>query len=71
MPRTGGVDLVQAAQPLRPEMSVLYMSGYTDNEVVQRGVALDHVPFLQKPFNPDELQRKVREVLSTERSRRP
>jgi nitrogen-specific signal transduction histidine kinase/ActR/RegA family two-component response regulator/HAMP domain-containing protein len=70
MPRTGGVDLVQAAQPLRPEMSVLYMSGYTDNEVVLRGVALDHVPFLQKPFAPDELQRKVREVLSSDRGRR-
>ena len=63
MPRMGGGELVSAAAPLRPDMKVLFMSGYTDGMAVQHGVAIGQVPFLQKPFTPNELNRRVREAL--------
>jgi hypothetical protein len=44
-------------------MKVLYMSGYTDDAVVRHGVQEARMPFLQKPFLPDALVLKVREVL--------
>jgi two-component system cell cycle sensor histidine kinase/response regulator CckA len=61
MPRMGGAELVEAARPLRPEMKVLYMSGYTDSNAVHS----EEAPFLQKPFTPHELGRQVREALTS------
>jgi CheY-like chemotaxis protein len=60
-----GSQLVQQLISDRPTMKILYMSGYTDNAIVHHGVLAPGVAFLQKPFTPDALARKVREVLDT------
>jgi two-component system, cell cycle sensor histidine kinase and response regulator CckA len=64
MPQLGGRELADRLAVDRPAMRVLFMSGYTDDAIVRHGIKEDGVPFLQKPFTPDVLGRKVREVLS-------
>jgi two-component system, cell cycle sensor histidine kinase and response regulator CckA len=63
MPQMSGRELADRLTPLRPEMQVLYMSGYTEDALVQHGVADLSVAFLQKPFRPVELARRVHAVL--------
>ncbi|HWB84900.1 MAG TPA: ATP-binding protein [Bryobacteraceae bacterium] len=63
MPRMSGVDLAREILSCRPDVKVLYMSGYTDNGVVNQGVLAPETPFIQKPFTSADLQNKVREVL--------
>ncbi len=64
MPETSGHELAKALMPQRPDMGVLFMSGYTDESVLAQGGPLQ-APFLQKPFSPERLAQKVREVLGT------
>ncbi len=63
MPRLGGGDLAERVAPLHPEMRVIFMSGYTDSAIINHGVLQEGTHFLQKPFTPDALLRKIREVL--------
>jgi PAS domain S-box-containing protein len=63
MPGMSGVELAERLKPGHPRMKVLYVSGYTADAVTRRGVSHSDSVFLQKPFAPDALVRKVREAL--------
>ncbi|MFC1896521.1 PAS domain S-box protein, partial [Thermodesulfobacteriota bacterium] len=66
MPKMGGKEVADRLQPLHPQMKVIYMSGYTDNAIAHHGVLALELTFIQKPFTPEGLTRKVREILNTE-----
>jgi CheY-like chemotaxis protein len=63
MPGTSGPELVRQLIQRRPDLKVVYMSGYTTEAIVQRGVLEPGIAFLHKPFTSDTLARKLREVL--------
>ena len=63
MPEMSGPDLVSEIAAVRPKMRVLYISGYTDEAMEHHHIPESGFAFLQKPFLPDALARKVREVL--------
>lgn len=63
MPGMNGREVAEALARERPDTKTLYLSGYTENAVVHHGVVDARMAFLKKPFTPDTLARKVREVL--------
>ncbi len=65
MPHIGGRDVAARLQALHPTLRVVFASGYTDDVVVHRGILDPGVAFLQKPYAPAALARKVREVLDS------
>jgi signal transduction histidine kinase/ActR/RegA family two-component response regulator len=64
MPRRGGRELATALVTERPEVKVLFMSGYTDDAAIRRDVLDVGIPFLQKPFSADELAEAVMVALN-------
>jgi CheY-like chemotaxis protein len=63
MPGLSGRELADRLKELRPGIKELFMSGYTDDTIVHHGVRQKDAEFIQKPFTPDQLAIKVREML--------
>jgi FixJ family two-component response regulator len=68
MPEMGAGELVDQLLASRPELKVLYISGYTNDELTRRGLSQTDAAFIQKPFTAEELMRRVREVLESQES---
>jgi hypothetical protein len=66
MPGPSGVDLAEQLRGVRPDIRVLFMSGYTDNAIIREGKLGDSAAFLQKPFTPEELLRKLRQIIDAD-----
>jgi CheY-like chemotaxis protein len=65
LPVMSGRKLAENLLSIRPEMKVLYMSGYTDNAIAHHGILEEGLNYIQKPFTVDSLVRKVRDVLDS------
>ncbi|MCB1150172.1 response regulator, partial [bacterium] len=63
MPAMGGPELAERLRAIRPDLKVLFCSGYTDDALTQRGVLQGGVDLLRKPYGVEELKRRVREAL--------
>ncbi len=69
MPEMGGGQLAEHLLRIRPEIKVLFISGYTDDAVIRQGILREEVAFLQKPFTLPALAARVRQVLEGETER--
>ena len=63
MPRMSGHELVELARPLRPEMHILYVSGYSEEAIARQGQLTEGIELLSKPFTPGVLTAKIRQLL--------
>jgi PAS domain S-box-containing protein len=64
MPGVGGLELVRRLREVRPDLPTLFISGYTEEGVRTQGALQPDAAFLEKPFSPEDLIRKVREVMA-------
>lgn len=71
MPGTDGRELSIMARRLCPTLPVLFTSGFTDDTVIRHGIQHDQVPFIEKPYSPNALAKKVRQVLDERRVAKP
>ena len=69
MPGLSGRQLAEQLAQLRPDVKVLYASGYADNAIVHHGILESGIAYLQKPYTPETLGRRVREVLDSSPAR--
>ena len=67
MPEISGAELAKRLAARNPQLKVLFMSGYIGDDVVRQGIQENDAPFLQKPFTPLTLARRVREILDGSR----
>jgi two-component system, cell cycle sensor histidine kinase and response regulator CckA len=63
MPRMSGHELVEHARPLRPQMRILYVSGYSEEAIARQGQLTEGIELLAKPFTPGVLTAKIRHLL--------
>jgi len=63
MPRMSGHELVELARPLRPQMQILYVSGYSEEAIARQGQLTDGIDLLAKPFTPGVLTATIRQLL--------
>ena len=66
MPGITGVPLIEQIKSLRPDIRILFMSGYTDDALGRQGVLASGVSYIQKPFMPADLLRKVYDILESQ-----
>lgn len=71
MPQMNGYEIAEWFAEVRPEMSVLYMSGYDEEMVANQGPVDGAIRFIQKPFVPTDVANKVREILDKRVSGHP
>lgn len=67
MPQMDGREFIEYLKPLHPRTKVLYMSGYTDDDILRHGIHDLETEFIQKPFSPIALVRKIREILDLQK----
>jgi len=66
LPQMSGRELAERLRSFRADMKVLYMSGYTENAIVNNGILKENVGFLQKPFKVNVLVQKIREIMDAQ-----
>lgn len=64
MPEMSGPELARQMESLRPGVKVIFTSGYTDDAIARQGLLDPNIAFIQKPYRPKALARKIREVLN-------
>jgi two-component system, cell cycle sensor histidine kinase and response regulator CckA len=68
MPQMGGIELARQLSYLRPNTKILFVSGYSTDPFLKLGIADQDTQFMQKPFDPAAVARKVREVMDAQAS---